>query len=98
MATNKRGRKPGPCNKKIDQILKILEANPQGIWVREISRLTNLKRSTISLYINTHLADKVEDVHDKILPMRLIKLKKNSSQAVQEKEELSKKEVPEYIG
>ena len=82
--TKKRGRKPGPCQKKIDLILRILESNPKGIWVREISRITGLKRSTISLYINTHLADKIEDVHDKALPVRLIRLKKE-------------RQIPDYV-
>lgn len=95
MSKKKRGRKPGPNNEKINAILKILEANPQGIWVREISRLTGLKRSTISLYINTYLADKIEDLHDKALPVRLIRLKKGAFDTSEKK--VSKKEIPEYI-
>jgi len=83
--SKKRGRKPGPDQNKIDLILKVLAANPQGIWVREISRITGIDKSTVSIYLNKHLADKIEDIHDKALPMRLVRLKKQE-------------QAPEYVG
>ncbi|MBD3262882.1 helix-turn-helix domain-containing protein [Candidatus Woesearchaeota archaeon] len=85
MSKQKRGRPSGPDKDKIELILRALAANPQGIWVRELARLTGIKRSTLSLYINTHLQDKIEDVHDKALPMRLICLKKED-------------QTPSYVG
>jgi len=33
MQQKKRGRKPGPDQDKIDIILAVLRANPQGLWV-----------------------------------------------------------------
>lgn len=83
--TLKRGRKPGPDQDKIDLIITMLKANPQGLWIRELARLTSLKRSTISLYINTYLADKIENLHNKVLPVRMIRLKKQE-------------QIPEYVG
>jgi len=81
----KRGRPSGPNKDKIELIISVLGANPQGLWVRELSRVTGLDKSTVSLYINTYLADKIEDVHNKVLPMRLIRLKKEQ-------------QIPDYVG
>lgn len=45
---------------KINQIINILKKNPQGLWIRELSRRSNLDKSTVSNYVNKHLKDKLE--------------------------------------
>ena len=69
------GRKPGPDDKKIALILNALAAADKGLWVREISRVTGLKKSTVSLYLKDHLKDDIEEVHANI-PVKIVKLKK----------------------
>lgn len=71
----KRGRKAGPDTRKLDLILDILKKYPQGIWVRELARQCNLDKSTVSLYLNKHLKDKIQDLTDHGLPVRMVKLK-----------------------
>ena len=56
------GRKPGPDQKKIDLIISAIQLSSKGLWVREISRVTGLKKSTVSLYLTKHLKDDVEEV------------------------------------
>ena len=36
---------------KTDKIKKILKENPNGLWVREIARKSNLDKSTVSRYL-----------------------------------------------
>jgi hypothetical protein len=71
------GRKPGPDEKKIALILQALAASEKGLWVRELSRVTGLKKSTVSLYIKEHLKDDIEEVHQNI-PVKIVKLKKKT--------------------
>ncbi len=76
-------RKRGPHTLKLELIRYILRQNPQGLWVRELARLTNMKKSTVSYYINTHMTDEIEDIHNRS-HLRLIKLKEEE-------------QTPEYI-
>ncbi len=73
-----RGRKPGPDIDKIALIVHALKLHPQGLWTRQIARLTGLKKSTVSLYLNSHLKDEVEDVHNTVQPIRIVKLKETA--------------------
>ena len=73
------GRKPGPDQKKIDLIISAIQLSSKGLWVREISRVTGLKKSTVSLYLTKHLKDDVEEVHQN-LPVKIVKLKKKQQQ------------------
>ena len=73
----KRGRKAGPDNRKINIIIEILKDNPDGIWVRELARQCNLDKSTVCIYLNTHLKDKIQDLTDHNLPVRMVKLKES---------------------
>jgi len=45
---------------KIKKILKVLRDNPEGLWVRELARKSNLDKSTVGRYAEKGLADKVE--------------------------------------
>lgn len=67
-------RKPGPHQLKLELILYALREHPQGLWVREISRITNLKKSTVSQYLVEHLADKIEVLHE-TKHIKIVKLK-----------------------
>lgn len=59
-------------NEKIEKIKKILKQNPNGLWVREIARKTNLDKSTVSIYLNKHLKDKIKT--KKIGNMKLVQI------------------------
>jgi predicted transcriptional regulator len=67
-------RRLGPHQLKLELILYALRTNPQGLWIREISRLSGLKKSTVALYIKKFLADKIEIVH-KTNHIKIVKLK-----------------------
>ena len=56
------GRKPGPDKTKIKKIRSFLEKNPQGVWIREISRKTGLDKSTVSIYLSKHMQNEIEEV------------------------------------
>lgn len=59
-------------NEKIKKIEKILKRNPNGLWIREIARKTNLDKSTVSIYLNKHLKDKIKT--KKIGNMKLVQI------------------------
>ena len=67
-------RKPGPHQLKLELILYALKAHPQGLWVREISRISGLKKSTVAHYLKNHLSDKIEIVHE-TKHIKIVKLK-----------------------
>ncbi|MFH1588237.1 MAG: helix-turn-helix domain-containing protein [Candidatus Diapherotrites archaeon] len=50
----------GPDLKKLKTLLKFLKFHPQGVWVREIARSTDLDKSLVSRYLSHYLTDKVE--------------------------------------
>ncbi len=56
------GREAGPDKSKLDKIKKALKKNPHGLWVREIARRTSLDKSTVSIYLEKHMAGEVEEV------------------------------------
>jgi predicted transcriptional regulator len=67
-------RRPGPHQLKLELILYALQTHPQGLWIREISRQTSLKKSTVSYYLQNHLADKIDIVHES-KHIKIVKLK-----------------------
>lgn len=56
------GRKPGPDEAKLKKIKELLKKNPKGLWVREIARKTGLDKSTVSLYLENHMANEIEEI------------------------------------
>ena len=71
------GRKAGPDEAKINKIRSILKENPQGIWVREIARKAGLDKSTVSIYLATHMENETEEVlQTKGNLMKIVRLKK----------------------
>ena len=63
----------GPDDKKSQAIISLLEDNPQGIWTREIARNLEMSKSTVSRYLNSYLADKIEENY--MGRNRIVKLK-----------------------
>lgn len=61
-------------NEKIEKIEKILEQNPNGLWIREVARKTDLDKSTVSIYLKKHMKDKIKT--KKMGNMKLIQIKK----------------------
>ena len=53
--------KKGPDSKKLSEITGILEDAPGGLWTREIARRAEMSKSTVSRYLNKHLAEQVEE-------------------------------------
>ena len=51
----------GADSLKLAAITKLLEDNPDGVWVREISRQLELSKSTVSRYLNSYLAGRIEE-------------------------------------
>jgi phosphopantetheine adenylyltransferase len=49
-------------SRKIEKIRKVLKNNPNGLWVREIARQADLDKSTVSIYLNTHMKREVEEI------------------------------------
>jgi len=60
-------------SEKIKRIEKILNQNPDGLWIREIARKTGLDKSTISIYLNKHMKAKI--IVRKFGGLKLIRLK-----------------------
>jgi len=48
---------------KIELIRKILRKHPKGLWVREMSRKTGIDKSTVSIYLATHMQNEIEDTY-----------------------------------
>lgn len=53
----------GPDIDKIELIRKALRKNPKGLWIRELSRKTGLDKSTVSIYLATHMQNKIENTY-----------------------------------
>lgn len=55
--------KKGPDIEKIELIRKVLRRNPKGLWVREMARKAGLDKSTVSIYLATHMQNEIEDTY-----------------------------------
>jgi len=97
-------RKPGHDPVKLETILYALKTSPHGSWVRDIAKKTGLKKSTVAHYINKHLKDKIEVIHDS-KHIKIIKLKhpveekkiKRREPEVQQEQEIIEHQEPEHI-
>jgi len=71
------GRKRGPDNTKIDKIRKLLSKYPNGLWIREIARQSNMDKSTVSIYLSKYMNAEVEDIFPvKNSLIKIVRLKK----------------------
>lgn len=69
-----------PDFQKIKRIIKVLLANPDGLWLRKLSRESKLPLSTIHYYIEGIMANMVDNVgardeNGHFFGIRLIRLK-----------------------
>ena len=55
--------KKGLDLEKIELIRKALRKNPKGLWLRELSGRTGLDKSTVSIYLATHMQKEIEDTY-----------------------------------
>jgi len=67
--------KIGPNNFIIKKIRTVLSQNPEGIWVRKISRVTQIPFSTVLFYLKNHMSKEVEVVKTPLHIYKLFKLK-----------------------
>ena len=58
-----RGRPPGPDLRKALLIAKVLIETKEWIWIRELSRKSNLPLSTVHYYLEKHLNRFVEEIN-----------------------------------
>lgn len=56
------GRKKGFDNGKISAVIKVLVANPDGMWLRRIAEEVGLSPATIAKYVEGVLKPLVDDV------------------------------------
>lgn len=69
-----------PDFQKIRRIISVLLANPEGIWLRKLSRESKMPLSTVHYYIEGTMANMVDSVgardeDGRFFGIRLIKLK-----------------------
>jgi len=73
--------KERPSSEKLEKIIEVLrKASKEGIWIRELSRQTNIPVSTTHYYLNKYLGNRIEIKNVKFgkfshKQMKLIKLK-----------------------
>ena len=65
---------------KINKIFKVLLKNPEGLWLRQISKESNLAPATVHFYIENILGDIVDNIgvknkEGKYFGVRVIRLK-----------------------
>jgi len=51
-----------PDKEKVDKIIRALKKHPEGTYISQISRETNLAKTTVSYLINTKLKERVEEI------------------------------------
>lgn len=68
-------RKSGPNIKKLEKIKEILKKYPDGVWIRELSRKSNIDKSAVSRYIAIYMKNEVEV--ETLGIIKIVKLKKS---------------------
>lgn len=63
---------------KTEDIIKLLKKNPSGLWIREISRRSNLHMETVRRIVsrNKNLFETIEYKTANKVNLKIIKLKK----------------------
>lgn len=52
-------RESAADEKKLNALLRVLRAHPEGLWVRELARQARLDKSTVSRYLEKYLGNSV---------------------------------------
>jgi hypothetical protein len=89
----KRGRPKGVDMRKVLKVINVLVNEPQGLWLREISKRCNIHPTTISNYANTILSPLLEDVSlgkDEKPILRVLRLKNWVFERLEKGEDISK--------
>ncbi len=71
------GRRKGADIGKIRLMVRVLYENRNGVWIRQLSRITGLPLSTTSYYIDKVIRPLIEDVRigNENTILRVVKLK-----------------------
>lgn len=95
MPKNTGGRPKGPDINKIALILRVLKQYPDGLWLRNIAKVTKLPPSTLAYYVNRYFNVFIDSLGfsnpetDKFIGLRIIRLK-------EAKKNVSVEEVMKY--
>ncbi len=93
------GRPPMANQKAVKKIIDALRANPEGLWVREIARITKLDKSTVSLYLRKWLWEDLEIFHGSAKPFKLVRLKAyKHDESGYGMKETAGRATPSYVG
>ncbi len=79
---------------KINKIVKVLLKYPDGVWIRQISKESNIAASTVHFYVENILGDIVDNIgvknkEGKYFGVRVVRLKPKIKETV-EREGLNK--------
>jgi len=70
-----------PNYARIKRIISVLLSNPDGIWLRKLSRDSKIPVSTLHYYLDTHMKNLVENIgarneEGNFFGVRLVRLKR----------------------
>ncbi len=91
--------KKGPDPSKRAKIIAVLEKNPDGVWMRELARLSGLPFSTVQYYV-THLLSGEVEIQElasmaRTSPIKIVKIK-SQAEPQQEKKPRGKEKTGKY--
>lgn len=67
--------KKGPDKNKIAKLEAVLRKNPQGLWIREISRQAKISKSTTHRYLTEYMKEQIEEISNVNDLVKFVKLK-----------------------
>ncbi len=69
------GRHKGPDPLKVRKIRKVMEGAKEGLWAMEVSRKTNISKSTVQRYLTTYMKGEVDEIRTFSELVKLYKLR-----------------------
>lgn len=66
----------GPDKEKLEKIKRALKKYPNGLWIRELARKSDVSKSTVHRYIRAYLKDDVECILKVSKLIEIYRLKK----------------------
>jgi len=70
------GRTKAPNQEIVKKIRDVLSKNPQGIWIREIARKSDVSKSCVHVYLTQYMANEIEEVLSVSGLVKLYRLKR----------------------